>query len=318
MMAAVLSAQGTALQIPSDDAIRVREFYRLAPIIEDKIWPHWSAVPTPLLLVTAEGEFLAHHPAAPKEFTKSGADWYARPRQFPVTLQATFPAFGPPSVIVIGEPKNTESKTSTPWIITLMHEHFHQLQNAQPGYYQAVEALGLSHGDQSGMWMLNYPFPYDKPEVVESFGRLRDLLLAAVGEKDDKALRQLAKRYIEERRRFVAQLSPNDRKYFDFQLWQEGIARYTQILAAEAAASYQPTPEYAALADYESLASYAARARKDTLSELKSADIAKWKRIVFYSFGGTEGLFLDRIHPKWKGKYFQKMLSTEECFELER
>jgi len=40
-----------------------------------------------------------------------------------------------------------------------MHEHFHQLQNGQPRYFQAVQDLGLSHGDNTGMWMLNYPFP---------------------------------------------------------------------------------------------------------------------------------------------------------------
>ena len=58
-----------------------------------------------------------------------------------------------------------------------MHEHFHQLQYAQPGYYQAVAALGLSHGDQTGMWILNYPFPYTSASVTKSFAALRDQLL---------------------------------------------------------------------------------------------------------------------------------------------
>ena len=46
-----------------------------------------------------------------------------------------------------------------------MHEHFHQLQWAQPEYLKAIDDLGLSKGDATGMWMLNYPFPYDNPEV---------------------------------------------------------------------------------------------------------------------------------------------------------
>jgi hypothetical protein len=58
-----------------------------------------------------------------------------------------------------------------------MHEHSHQLQNAQAGYSQAVAALGLSHGDQTGMWMLNYPFPYTNAGVVRTFAELRDQLL---------------------------------------------------------------------------------------------------------------------------------------------
>jgi hypothetical protein len=131
LLATAASSQSSVNQLPPDDAIRVREFYRLAPRIQNEIWPDWDKVPAPLLLVTGDTEFLTHHPAPPKEFAKVGDDLYARPRQFPTGLLATFPAFGPPSVIVIGEPKNTESKTSTPWLITLMHENFHQLQNAQ-------------------------------------------------------------------------------------------------------------------------------------------------------------------------------------------
>ena len=52
-----------------------------------------------------------------------------------------------------------------------------------------------------------------------------------------------------------------------------------------------------------------------TLDELKKADLASWKRTVVYSFGAAEGLLLDRIHPKWKEQYFERMLSTDSYFE---
>jgi hypothetical protein len=313
-----LSQEVSTSQIPAPDAIRIKEFYRLAAAIQDGVWADWSKVPAPVMLVTSETEFLTHHPAPPKEFKNVGDDLYARPRQFPVKLQATFPAFGPPSVIVIGEPANTESKTSTPWLFTVMHEHFHQLQNAQPGYFKAVDDLGLSRGDTTGMWMLNYPFPYEKAEVGESFGHLRDLLLRAVDEKDPATFEKLAKEYVGQRRRFFAQLSEDDHKYFSFQLWQEGVARYTQVKAAEAAAQFEPTAEYAALPDFESFSKYAARARAETLDELRQADLATWKRIIVYSFGAAEGFLLDRMNPKWKAQYFQKMASTDSYFEAGR
>lgn len=305
-----------AQHLPEPDAIRIREFYRLAARIQNQVWPDWDRVPAPVLVITPETEFLTHHPAPGKEFSRVADDWYARPRVLPVRLQATAPFFGLPATIAIGEPQNTESKTSTPWLITLMHEHFHQLQWAQPGYLQAVDRLKLSHGDNSGMWMLNYAFPYEKPEVTQGFARLRDRLVAVVTEPDNKKFAILARNYIAERKKFMARLSPDDHKYFAFQLWQEGIARYTQIKAAEGAAQFQPSPEYAALADYESFTSYAKRARADTFDELRKADLSTWKRTVVYSFGATEGLLLDRVNPKWKDDYFKHPLSTDRYFEV--
>jgi hypothetical protein len=315
VLAGVIFAQSAnAPTLGADDAIRMAEFYRLAPTIEDKIWPGWSKAPAPLIVVTADTEFLTHHPAPPKEFNHIGEDLFARPRQYPINLQATFPAFGPPAVMVVGEPANTGSKTSTAWLFILMHEHFHQLQWAQPGYYVAVNGLGLSRGDTTGMWMLNYPFPYDKPDIAQSFAELRDLLLRTVNEPDGPKFGVLANEYINARTKFFAQLSPDDHKYFAFQLWQEGIARYTEVKSAEAAADYQPTSQFTKLADYEPFSEFAKRKRLLTLDDLKHADLPGSKRAAVYSFGATEGFLLDRINPHWKEQYFEHMLSTDSFF----
>jgi hypothetical protein len=318
ILAILLLAVGALAQapkpIPAPDATRIAEFYRLAPQIQDKIWSGWSKVPAPLLLVTDTTEYLSHFPAPPKEFQKLGDDLCARPRQFAPNLQATFPAFGPPSVIVIGEPANTASKTSTPWLIVVMHENFHQLQWAQSNYLKAIEDLGLSKGDATGMWMLNYPFPYDVPEVAESFHHLRDTLLTTLAEVDQQKFAPLAKAYLKERHDFMAQFLPGDRKYFSFQLWQEGVARYTQIKAAEAAADYQPSDAFAALPDYTPFSAYALTARARTLDELKHIDLAQSKRESFYSFGAAEALLLDRLNPNWKTEYFQHLATTEPLF----
>ncbi|HET9803836.1 MAG TPA: hypothetical protein VFP96_11405 [Candidatus Acidoferrum sp.] len=297
------------------DSVRVREFYRLADKIQNEVWPGWNAAPAPVLLVTPTSEFLTHHPDPPKEFADAGDGFLARLRQFPVQLEATFPAFGPPSVIVIGAPETTASKSSTPWLFVVMHEHFHQLQDMQPELYKKVEALGLSHGDTSGMWMLNYPFPYEKPGAVQGFAALRDLLLKTLAEKDEAKFNELAREYVEQRRTYFAQFSADDRKYFEFELWKEGIARYTQVKCAEAAANYQPTPEFAALPDYESFASVSAKARTATLSELQSIRLNEAKRTVVYSFGAAEGFLLDRLRPDWKTDYFKHLFKLSDFFE---
>ena len=306
-------ASALAQPLPQADGVRMREFYRLSAAVENDVWPNWSRISAPLLLVTPQGEFLTHYSAPPKGFTRIGDDIYVRPRQFPVNLQATFPAFGPSAVIVIGEPENTSSKTSTPWLVTVMHEHFHQLQDSQPHYFDDVEHLGLSRGDQTGMWMLNYPFPYQ--DVSQSFSHLRDLLLAAASEPDAQKFEHAAQEYIAARKQFFARLSPDDRKYLSFQLWYEGIARYTELKVAEAAANYRPTPEYAALPDYQSFAEYADKVKRDSLDELRNADIGKLKRLVVYPWGAGEGLLLDRLHAGWRNEYFAHPFSLDFFFE---
>jgi hypothetical protein len=311
----LLTIAAVAQQLPHEDAVRIAEFYRLAAQIQDQVWPDWSKTPAPLLLVTDKTEFLTHDPAPPKDFTKGAEGVYARPRQYDIHLLATFPAFGSPAIMVVGQPQNTEAKSSTPWLNKVMHEHFHQLQWAQPGYADGVVHLGLSAGDTTGMWMLNYPFPYDRPETVQSFSQLRDLLLRALAQTNSEEFKRIAAEYVIQRKKAFAQLSPNDHKYFSFQLWQEGIARYTEIKAAEAAASYRPTADYAALPDYESFASYAARARTETLNELKMSDIGKSKRGFVYPFGAAEGLLLDRLNPEWRSEYFKHPFSIDALFE---
>src|SRR5690606_10038020 len=140
-------------------------------------------VPFAVLLVTPEHEFLVRHPDPSDDFRRVTAydsllesAVYVRDRQFPLNLLATFPAVSDLPTVVVGRPAQT-GKTSTFWAITLLHEHFHQLQYAQSDYAEAVASLDLAGEDQTGMWMLNYPFPYDSSAIVEPFSNYRDELL---------------------------------------------------------------------------------------------------------------------------------------------
>jgi hypothetical protein len=328
IVAAALTA--FAQQLPHDDEVRLAEGIHLAQKVQDKIWQGWSKAPFGILLTTQDGEFLINHPlkpgAAPEGFTKSGhsellqTDVWVRPRKFPLNFQATFPALGDGvPVIVVGEPKHTESKTSTPWVITLLHEHFHQLQYSRPGYQDAVNRLDLAKGDTSGMWMLNFPFPYEKKEVIDEFNRLKASLLDALDENDNKKFKDKAKAFAAEDSRFQRLLSPEEARYFNFQLWQEGVARYTQIKVAEAARDFEPSAQFKTLSDYESFADYAKHARKDTENELRQADLAKWQRVVVYSYGACEALLLDRINPNWQREYFSESgLSLDKLLQWTR
>jgi hypothetical protein len=296
-----------AQQLPADDTKRITEFYEFAAAIQNMIWPNWSKIPAPMLLVTERGEFLTHNAGVPEGFKKIDEAISGRERQFPINMMATFPAFGLPSVIVIGEPANTDAKTSTPWILFAMHEHFHQLQYAQPDYYRRLRALGLFRGDETGKWILNFPFPYEDARVNARFDRLRELLLQTLAEKDDQKFHRLAAQYVRAREEFMGSLAPDDRKYLEFQIGQEGIARYTQVRAAEQGASYQPSREFTTLPDYIPLSDLAAHARDQTLDELRHVELATAKRTAVYSFGAAEGMLLDRLHPDWQIHYFDHM-----------
>ncbi len=200
------------------DRVRLAEAFRLAAAVDDQVWEGWRHAPFAVLLVTPEREFLVRHPAPSADFTRLefdsllGSDVWVRPRTHRPDLLATFPAIAgsPVPTIVVGRAEQTAARTSTPWVVTLLHEHFHQLQYSQPTYYTDVAALDLSGGDQTGMWMLTYPFPYQRTEVGERFAAASRMLAAALDATDP---RPALTRYLDARAQLVASLSAPDGRY---------------------------------------------------------------------------------------------------------
>lgn len=312
----LLSFQAVSAQdkpsLTNADRIRIAEAFRISKVVGDRVWKGWPKVPFAILLVTSDYEFLMGHPKPSPDFTLLGSDSllktdvYFRTRVYPKTLLATFPAIqgSPISTIVVGEPERT-GKTSTAWVITLFHEHFHQLQNSQPAYYAGVDALNLAGGDKTGMWMLNYAFPYEKKEVQEQFKALSKLLVDAINAESKRKQATKLAAYLEARQRFQQMLSPDDYKYFSFQFWQEGIARYTEYRVAKlAAAGYNPSKAFRALNDFTPFAQEADETRRRTIKQLLTEQLGESKREVVYPFGAAEGLLLDKVNPWWQSRYF--------------
>lgn len=294
------------------DRIRLAETFSVADRVGDRLWPGWSKAPFAVLLLTKDHEFLIRHPKPSADFTKLEfdkrltSDVYFRKRQFPNNLLATFPAISgsPVSTIVVGQAELTQAKTSTPWVVILLHEHFHQLQDSQPNFYADVNALKLSGDDQSGMWMLNYPFPYQRQEVQEQFALVSKLLAAAVqAPKPQRAGK--VREYLAARQKFHSTVTPADARYLSFQFWKEGIARYTEYHVARlAATNHRPSKEFTALKDYQSFADVAKETRQRILKQLTTQKLGETKREVVYPFGAAEGLLLDQIRPGWRRMYF--------------
>lgn len=303
------------------DRIRLAEAFRLKDKLGDEPWTGWTKTPFAVLLVTQDKEFLIRHPRPSEEFTFLGrdallqSDVYVRDRRFQTNLLATFPAVGGISTIVIGQAENTASKTSTPWVITLLHEHFHQLQDSQPNFYKETESLNLSGGDQTGMWMLNYPFPYATPEVSQQCSVLARRLIEAMEAKTPVQFSANLASYLAARDTLKKMLSADDYKYFSFQLWKEGISRYTEDRVAHWAASkYQPSSEFRNLKDFMTFTAAADQVRQGIVHELSTLKLENYKRVAFYPLGAGEGLLLDRANPTWRNRYFTEKFVNEKFF----
>jgi hypothetical protein len=322
----LLSAPGVFAQdhprVAGIDRVRLAEAFKIGDELGNRIWIDWQKAPFALLLVTTENEFLIRHPNPSPDFKLINYDpllksnVYYRKRTQPQNLLATFPLVGGIPTIVIGQAENTDKKTSTPWVITILHEHFHQLQYSQPRYYDDVNALGLTRGDQSGMWMLNYPFPYDWPEMKEHFSHLSRLLADALQAKTKSDFSIKLAAYLKQRRELEKTLSPDDYRYFSFQMWQEGIARYTEYRIAKLSAkSHRPGKGFRALPDYRPFAEVAEEIRCGTLNDLTTGKVEDYKRVIFYALGAGEGLLLDRVNPRWRQRYFVDRFYLDKYFE---
>jgi hypothetical protein len=288
--------------------VRLAETMRLADKLRDDIWPGWRDTPLRLLLVTDSVEFLIGHSEPSADFARRGYDIllkrevWTRPRQFPPTLLATFPAVSGKPTIVIGSAERT-GKSSTAWVLTLLHEHFHQWQYSQPDYYAGVARLDLAHGDTTGQWMLDYSFPYDSAPVQQAVRRLATALGQALDAPPGAQVKAL-KTAVSARETLRGSLTAADYGYFEFQLWQEGVARFIEYAAARAAAeSRESSAAFRSLADYEPYGAAAEEARRSVRRELAQLALGRQRRVAFYPLGAAMALLLEETRSDWKGAY---------------
>jgi hypothetical protein len=307
--------------LPETDRIRLAEAFKLGEMLGNRVWSGWDKTPFATLLVTPENEFLVRHPRPSQDFTPIGydpllkSDVYFRKRTQPTNLLATFPAVGGVSTIVIGQAENTSAKTSTPWVVTMLHEHFHQLQDSQPNYYADVNALNLSGGDQTGMWQLNYTFPYSAPDVKQQFELLSRMMADAIQTAKRSEFSTKLAAYLDARRKFEKMISPADYRYLSFQLWKEGVSRYTEYHVARLASkAYRPSKEFRALKDYSPFNEVADKIMNNILRQLTTLKFDEYRREAFYPFGAGEALLLDRANPKWQSRYFVDKFYIDRYF----
>lgn len=262
------------------------------------LWRDWAHAPFGVLIVHGETETLFCHDGPAADFTPAvndpatGCATRSRPRTFAPNLRAAFPAVDGKPTVVIGVPAATEL-TLAQWQATVLHEHFHQWQTSRPGYYDRVEALGLRGDDQTGMWMLNYAFPYARDDVAAAFAQASLALAAAVEARGGPAFAGSFAAYMDARDRLAATVDVRDWRYFEFQLWQEGVARWSEI-------------EAAALSPDPAVRDAAAARRVATIEQLKTPDLAGRGRIAVYPYGAAEAMLLEACDSGWRKTYAEQ------------
>jgi len=294
-MLAFLSAQAAAPP-PEPLAPEIATLRAFARERGDAVWPGFGAAPFGLLLIRGEREILLCHPTAPPGFTAEGRDAatgcprLGRPRgALPAGLLAAMPIFGPPATIVMGTPEATRLGAAR-WRSTILHEHFHQWQAALPDYYARVGALDLAGGDETGMWMLNFAFPYEDAPTTAAFAETSRALAAALAARGGDAFAARLADYLARRRAFAAAAGERNWRYFEFQLWQEGIARWTELALGRAS----PDPAMRADADVR---------EAEIRRALDHPDLAGQQRLAVYAMGAGEALLMEACRAPWRSLY---------------
>jgi hypothetical protein len=314
-----LSSQDNGLR--TEDKIRIKEAMKIVSAYGDKIWNGWSKTGFPTIIVADNYEYLISYPYTPSGFQPAGFDSFLsseilkRDRKFDVRFEASFPVFDSITTIVIGIPENTAAANSSRWVITYLHEHFHQLQDGYPDYQQSIEGLDLKGNDSSGMWMLNFKFPYEDEKVSAQFRNLLQTSMLTVLSTSDKYFHDNYKLYLEERDKFKSLLSEKDYRYFSFQIWQEGLARYTEYKLIELMRdNYKCSEEFQKLKDYIPFDTLFNRMHDKLLQEAMFFRLEQVKRVAFYTLGALEGLILDRVNPNWRDRYFTDKFYIEKYY----
>jgi len=165
------------------------------------------------------------------------------------------------------------------------------------------------------MWMLNYAFPYQSSFVRARFAELTQRLDSAIAAGSPERRAALWNAVQSARAPLRAELSADDYRYLAFQMWQEGVARYTELQVARwATKNYEPSAAFRALPDFTTYADAAARIESGIHTGLRGSPLEHDGRVAFYPAGAAMALLLDANVPGWRARYFDRDYSLDAQF----
>lgn len=185
--------------------------------------------------------------------------------------------------------------TEDDWIVTFLHEAFHQYQSDLPGYATAVDRVRTQLGQTGGQWMLDYQFPYSDPAVKAAFGAMTASAAEFLrADSDAKAIAAI-RDYVRARHLAREAAGANNWLYYEFQVGQEGVARWTELRLARAAGSSRP--------DIAAIGRERDGGLAVSLTAIDEQGVEIWKRSAFYVLGAIEASMLERARPHWQREY---------------
>lgn len=101
--------------------------------------------------------------------------------------------------------------------------------------------------------------------------------------------------YVDARNRARDAMSPDDWLCYEFQVGQEGVARWTELRFAAVAGETRP--------DIATIGKEQTGGLAVSLSAIDSQGLNVWKRSSFYVLGAIEASMLERVRPQWQLEY---------------
>jgi hypothetical protein len=165
------------------------------------------------------------------------------------------------------------------------------------------------------MWMLNFPFPYADANVSSAYDDMSHKLVVALTSIGTDGFRSNALAYLAARSAFRQMLKPADYRYFAFQCWQEGTARYTEIMVGQLAAqAHDRDSAFLSDADAISLRDDSIATYGRVLTRLIMRPLKDDQRVDFYALGTGEALLLDQLSPGWRLRYLDPRMDLGDFF----
>lgn len=294
--------------------IIIREVRSIAGKRGALVWPGFDRAPIEVDVISRRREHLfcrRHAPgfAHPRRDPVTGCVVIERARVRPLDLAASYEIEPGLQVIAIGTPAALQMDRSA-WKLTLLHESFHQYQSRLPGYAAAVASVRTAIGAHTADWPLTYTFPYADPGVQQAFGGMTAAASSFLRADSPAAAGDAIRRYVAARHAARTAVGEVAWRYYEFQVGQEGVARWTEILFAEAAGRSDPA-----------LAALARDRRAGLANSLRAIDeqgLAMWKRSALYVMGAIEAEMLEGRRPGWRAVYIRAPFGLGEQLELLR